>query len=145
MRLSLVSKSLIVTAVFSLALLTIPIAQLQAQSNNVGPNLDETCIKSGLCTSSTVGKGKEEARGNLAKLIGSIINTMLSLVGVLFMFFIITAGQMWMTAGGNSETVMQARTMMLNAAYGLLVVGVAYILTSFILGVLVQWVTNTGT
>ncbi len=63
---------------------------------------------------------------------GQIIGFVLSFVGVLFLILMIYAGLTWMTAGGNQEQVKKARSLMINAVLGLIVVMGAYALTAFI-------------
>ncbi len=63
---------------------------------------------------------------------GQIIGFVLSFVGVLFLILMIYAGLTWMTAGGNQEQVKKARSLMINAILGLIVVMGAYALTAFI-------------
>jgi len=63
---------------------------------------------------------------------GQIIGFVLSFVGVLFLILMIYAGLTWMTAGGNLEQVKKARSLMINAILGLIVVMGAYAITAFI-------------
>ncbi|KKU47753.1 MAG: hypothetical protein UX68_C0028G0001, partial [Parcubacteria group bacterium GW2011_GWA2_46_9] len=48
------------------------------------------------------------------------------------------AGDLWMTAGGNEEKITKARTMLFNAAVGILLVFGAYIATEFITTVAIE-------
>ncbi len=68
----------------------------------------------------------------LQSRVGQIIGFVLSFVGVLFLILMIYAGLTWMTAGGNKEQVSKAKTLMINAVLGLIVVMGAYALTAFI-------------
>ncbi len=68
----------------------------------------------------------------LAMKIGDIIALVLSFIGVLFLILIIFAGISWMTAGGNDQKVEKAKTLIINAVIGLLIVLSAYTITSFI-------------
>ncbi|PKM91167.1 hypothetical protein CVU82_03910 [Candidatus Falkowbacteria bacterium HGW-Falkowbacteria-1] len=64
----------------------------------------------------------------LAKTIGSVVNTVLSLLGVVFMILIIIGGYRWMTAGGNEESVKSAQGRIKNAVIGLIIVISSYAL-----------------
>ncbi len=64
--------------------------------------------------------------------VGQIIGFVLSFVGVLFLILMIYAGLTWMTAGGNKEQVGKAKSLMINAVLGLIIVMSAYALTAFI-------------
>lgn len=68
----------------------------------------------------------------LSMKIGDIIGLVLSFVGVLFLILIIYGGISWMTASGNDQKVEKAKTIIINATIGLLVVLSAYAITSFI-------------
>lgn len=65
-------------------------------------------------------------------LVGTIIALALSLLGIIFVVLIIVSGYQWMTAGGNEEAVKTARTRMVNAIIGLVIVLSAYIITAFV-------------
>ena len=68
----------------------------------------------------------------LATKVGQLIGTVLAFVGVLFLILMIYAGLMWMTAGGNEQTVDKSKTLIINAIIGLVIVLAAYGLTSFV-------------
>jgi len=74
----------------------------------------------------------EQEDNFLQSRTGQIIGFVLSFVGVLFLILMIYAGLTWMTAGGNQEQVKKARSLMINAILGLIVVMGAYGLTAFI-------------
>jgi hypothetical protein len=66
-------------------------------------------------------------------IIGKIINYALTFVGVIFLVLTIYAGFLWMTAGGNEETVKKAKKWLVNSVVGLAIVLAAYSITNFIL------------
>jgi len=61
-----------------------------------------------------------------------MIGFVLSFIGVLFLILTIYGGINWMTAGGNEQKVEKAKTIIINAIIGLLIVLSAYTITSFI-------------
>lgn len=65
-------------------------------------------------------------------IIGSIIKTVLSLLGIVFLVLMIFSGYQWMTAGGNEDQVSQAKNRIKNAVIGVVVVIMAYAITAFI-------------
>lgn len=65
-------------------------------------------------------------------IIGSIIKTVLSLLGIVFLILMIFSGYQWMTAGGNEEQVSQAKSRIKNAIIGVVVVIMAYAITAFV-------------
>lgn len=59
---------------------------------------------------------------DLLNIIGLILNLVLSLLGVIFVILTILAGYKWMTAGGNKETVDQAKKSLTRNLIGLVIV-----------------------
>ena len=62
----------------------------------------------------------------LSRTIGTIVSTVLSLLGVVFIILIILGGYQWMTAGGNEEQVKGAQSRIKNAVIGLIIVISSY-------------------
>ena len=75
--------------------------------------------------------GKSYA-GFLQTKTGQIVGVVLSFVGVVFLGLMIYAGITWMTAAGNEQQVAKAKSLMINATIGIIVVFAAYAITSFI-------------
>lgn len=64
--------------------------------------------------------------------LGSIVQYILSFLGVLFVVFIIYAGFLWMTARGDDEQVSKAKDIMRNSVVGLIIVLSAALITTTI-------------
>lgn len=62
-----------------------------------------------------------------------IINIVLSILGILVVCLIIFAGFQWMTAAGNEDQVTKAKKTLKNAIIGLVIIFIAWSITSFIL------------
>jgi len=71
--------------------------------------------------------------GGLEGLVGNIIQTVLSFVGILFLLLMIYGGYTWMTAAGNEEKVSKGRKLITQAIIGLIVVLAAYAITWFVM------------
>jgi hypothetical protein len=71
----------------------------------------------------------------LAEYIGAGIQAALSLVGVIFLILVVYAGIKWMTARGESAPVEDAKKTIQAAIIGLVVVALAYAITSFVTGI----------
>lgn len=82
--------------------------------------------------------GNEDIRFTVA----SIINVALSLIGMVLVVIIIYAGFQWMTAGGNSDAVSDAKGRLMNAIIGLLIVLSAYAITEFVVKNLFEATTD---
>ncbi len=63
---------------------------------------------------------------SLAETLGLIVNTALSLLGVVFIILMVYGGFQWMTAGGNEEQVKKAQGRIKNAIIGLVITIAAY-------------------
>jgi len=63
---------------------------------------------------------------------GQIISVVLSFVGVLYLILMIYAGITWMTAQGNEQQVTKAKSLLMNAVIGIIIVFAAYALVAFI-------------
>lgn len=68
----------------------------------------------------------------IALRVGVITNTVLGLVGIVFLMITVYSGIQWMTAGGNEEMVKKARTRITRATIGLAIVLGAWVITQFI-------------
>ncbi len=75
---------------------------------------------------------------NLPDVVGGIINSVLGILGTVFLVLIIYAGFTWMTAGGNEEKIQKAQKIIRNSTIGLLVVVLAFAITQFVLKTLIE-------
>lgn len=71
-------------------------------------------------------------------IVGTVIYSVLTLLGVIFIVLIIYGGFLWMTAGGNDQEVTKAKKIIKNAAIGLVVIVLSYSLSWLILNVFVK-------
>lgn len=81
---------------------------------------------------STGGFNTNGADTQLTTFIASIIQTFLSILGVLFLVLTIYGGFLWMTARGNQSQVDKARDLIAAAVVGLAIVVGAYVITYFV-------------
>lgn len=65
--------------------------------------------------------------------VGKIITILFSVLGVLFTVLIVYAGYLWMTARGEDEQVNKAKSIISQAVIGLIVLLMAYSITSFVI------------
>ncbi|MEA3449801.1 MAG: hypothetical protein U9Q85_02385 [Patescibacteria group bacterium] len=64
--------------------------------------------------------------------VNLIIKSFLSLLGIIFIILVITAGYNWMTAVGDETKVEKAKKMITRAVIGLIVIISAYAITAFV-------------
>jgi hypothetical protein len=70
--------------------------------------------------------------------IGKLIGTILAYVGVAFFLLMIFGGILWMTARGNETQVTKAKDLITSAVVGLIIVLLAYVITTFVAGKLTR-------
>jgi len=80
------------------------------------------------------GYSGQTSAAQLPVIIGSIISILLQLVGVLLLGYLIYAGFLWMTAGGDKTKVEKATTTIRNAVIGLVIIVLANAIASYVLG-----------
>jgi len=87
---------------------------------------------------SVAGLGEED----LATVIARIIRAVLSFLGVVAVVIILWGGFLWMTSGGQTEKISNARKLILMGIVGLAIVLAAYAIASFVITSLVSAVTG---
>lgn len=70
--------------------------------------------------------------GSLPSIVGNLLGTALSFIGVLFFALMVFGGFMWMTARGNEEQTKKALNTITAAVIGLVIVLSSYTITSFV-------------
>ena len=78
-------------------------------------------------------QGADAAEAAIAEKIGNVVSMILGVLGVVFLFLVVYSGFQWMTAGGNEEKVTKARARITRATIGLIIVTMAYALSSFVI------------
>ncbi|EKD33240.1 MAG: hypothetical protein ACD_76C00065G0002 [uncultured bacterium] len=73
------------------------------------------------------------APADLMGTIGGLLGAGFALLGVIFLALMIYGGYLWMTAQGSDEKVKKAIKTISSAAIGLVVIVLAYAITSFVL------------
>lgn len=71
-------------------------------------------------------------------VVAVIIQIVLGLLGVVFVFFLVYGGIQWMVAGGNEEQIKKAQNIIKRAIVGLIITLVAYIVSVFIISIFVS-------
>lgn len=80
------------------------------------------------------GAANIKGQGDVYSIVGNIINVILSLLGLIFLLLVLYAGFLWMTAGGDSKKVDEAKTIIRQAIIGLIVIMAGYAISNFVLG-----------
>ena len=96
-------------------------------------------------TSKTVFGQNAVDKSHPAVIVGLIIRYVLTLLGVVFFVLVFRAGILWMTARGNSEDVEHAKSLLINASIGLVIVLAAYAITTFAVNQIIDSITPQET
>lgn len=80
----------------------------------------------------TVGKGAAEVTPG--QIVGTFVNAAVGVLGVVAVILLVYGGGLWLTAAGSPEKVAKAKKVIISTIIGVIIVGLAYAITSFILG-----------
>ncbi len=78
------------------------------------------------------------AFGDLPHIIGNIVRILLIFAGLTVLFYLIIGGYQYTTAGGNAETAAAARTTILNAVIGIIIIFASYALVTWLMGTFIE-------
>ncbi|MCK5320345.1 hypothetical protein KAJ61_03075 [Candidatus Parcubacteria bacterium] len=129
-------RKFIIALVFSIFIVFSLVAVVDAQGledafNNAGTVADAGGYKI----------GETAAAENI---IAKIINTVLSMLGVLFLILMLYGGYLWMTAAGKEERVTKAKNLITAAIIGVIIVVSAYAISYFVIKKVTTKVLDDG-
>ncbi|MBI5622055.1 hypothetical protein HY933_04310 [Candidatus Falkowbacteria bacterium] len=75
-------------------------------------------------------------------IVGRIVNIVLSFLGTIFLVLMVVGGIQWLTAGGNEEKVTAAKSLIMQAIIGLVIVFAAFMISYFVLGLILKAVVG---
>lgn len=73
-----------------------------------------------------------------SQMVGNIIASVLSLLGVIFLVLIVYAGFSWLTAGGDEAKIEKAQALIKNSVIGLVIVLTSFGISRFVIGALLN-------
>lgn len=103
------------------------------------PSIAFADLTPGLCAGSNLdltnpqGQCPAAANGNIQQLLTTVINWISVIVGVIAVIMIIVGGLRYITSGGESGKVSSAKTTIIYALIGLVVVALAQLIVHFVL------------
>ena len=122
-----IKKVIILIILFSIVLLPSSIFAQEPEPGETGPSYLDRLV--GVATPAY---GYDEpATPQFIAVV--IINTILFLLGSIFIIIIIAAGYQWMTSGGNEEKIKHARDRIKNAIIGLIIIMLSLIIVNFLI------------
>jgi hypothetical protein len=71
---------------------------------------------------------------DLISIVGTILNVLFGLLGIVLLVIVIYAGYLWMTSGGDATKIENAKKLLRNGIIGLVIILASFAITSFILG-----------
>lgn len=95
-----------------------------SKSNHILDRMESIAKKGGHSTN--------ENNASVPRIVGLIINALLSVTGLIFIFLTVIAGFRWMTSQGNEETVKKATKSLTAAVIGLIITLSAWTIWNFI-------------
>lgn len=69
-----------------------------------------------------------------ADIVKRIVNAAVGFLGVIAVLLIVYAGGLWLTAAGNDQKVQKAKQIIVSTVIGMIIVGLAFAITTFIIG-----------
>lgn len=78
-----------------------------------------------------------------AVIIGTLLEYLLTLLGLVFLIVVIIGGFIWMTAGGDSAKTDRALKMIINGVIGLIIAVAAYAIVNFVMNTVIDTVSPT--
>jgi hypothetical protein len=81
-----------------------------------------------------VTKAAGTTEGSLENVVGDIISTALTLVGLIFLILMVYAGYLWMTARGAEDQIEKSKSIISAAVIGLVLVMSAYAISVLVTG-----------
>ena len=82
--------------------------------------------------------GFAEDTNNLPELIGRVVQIFLSILGLIFMGYIVYAGSLWIIARGDQEKITKSKDIIRGSVIGLVIVFAAYAITFLVVSRLVD-------
>lgn len=80
----------------------------------------------------SAGYETDSTAADYVTVISSVIQTILSLLGVIFLVLLIYGGFLWMTARGNEQQVEKAKEVIYSSLIGLIIILAAYSISYFV-------------
>ena len=78
-------------------------------------------------------------------VVANLINVIIGLLGIVLLAYLLWAGFLWMTAGGEEKQVVRSKEMIKQAVIGLVIVTSAFAISNFVINRLNFVVTGTAT
>lgn len=105
----------------------------QVSAANLQDAFNKDATKPLGAAASNAGYETDESKASVENIIATVIQTLISFLGIIFLLLIIYGGYNWMTASGDNAKVELAKNTITRAAIGLIVVIGAYAISFFVI------------
>lgn len=119
-------KKLFLTS--SLSLFALFVA-LPALAQDLGTGQGSILQKAG----GEAGFSADTTETTFAEILGTVVQTALSFVGIIFLSLMVYAGYLWMTARGEQDQIEKAKKVITASIIGLIITVGAYSITAFVI------------
>jgi len=97
-----------------------------------------TAADTGVYETGSAVYGSEQQNVSLGTYLGEhVLVPFFGILGVIFFVLTLYSGILWMISGGNAENLKKAKSILIHAVIGLIVIMLSYGLTQFIMGAIV--------
>lgn len=86
----------------------------------------------------------QDAPAHPAAIAANIIRIILGLLGIVFVILVIYGGFLYMSSAGEGEKVKKAKNVIVYAAIGVVIIVLAYAITTFIVGAILSSAGGAG-
>lgn len=112
-------------------LLTLPLAARAEEEEEEAADAAESLREGLVTTGAEAGFGEQEQ--SIEALIGGIINVVLGFLGILILLYIIWAGWVYATSGGEKDKIEKAKKMISTSVIGAIIIVAAYAIASYVI------------
>lgn len=77
--------------------------------------------------------GQDTSGASLPKVVGNLINVLLSVLGIIFVVLVVYAGYLYLTASGDDKKVEKAKKLLGQAVIGMVIIIAAYSISTFVI------------
>ena len=113
--------------IIAVVLIIMSFALVSSPALAISTGLEETAEKAGV-----------KVDADPAEIVGQFLKVFIGFLGIVLLVVIIYGGFLWMTAGGDETQVQKAKAWILNGIIGLIIVLLAYAITNFVVGQIIE-------
>lgn len=129
-------RSIVSFSILAFTFLATPSAHAQGFIGDIKAGADATADRAGMGASETI---------PLQEMIGLMINSVLSLLGVILLGYLLYGGFIWMTAGDSKDKPETAKKIIKNAVIGLVLTILSFAIADFVLKQLISVTSGSVT